>query len=266
VAGAASLLLSRYPAYTVDQLRSTLENWAIDMGQQGKDNIYGSGRLNLVLNIPPTLSWTGETNYISDGLNPEKGETSTEFVYRVEYSHKGGLAPRDDYPKVHVLKEGQEIASSPFSMVEIDTTDTTYTDGKFYTYTKTGLSTGKNYSYYFEAKDLYDVEAIGTPTSELSGPSLVLPASLENLIVYPNPFKPASEHAGIVFAGLTTDATIRIFDLSGQEISHQDLSWLMSWTWDVKNKAGERVARGIYVYLVINSRGEKKIGKIAVVE
>lgn len=46
VAGAAALYLSRYN-YTVDQLHSKLEGEAVDMGSPGKDNIYGSGRINL---------------------------------------------------------------------------------------------------------------------------------------------------------------------------------------------------------------------------
>ena len=62
VAGAASLLLSRYPDWTSGQLQSILESWAVDMGRQGKDNIYGAGRLNLILspdqppNVPPAPS------------------------------------------------------------------------------------------------------------------------------------------------------------------------------------------------------------------
>jgi subtilisin family serine protease len=266
VAGAASLLLSKYPHLTAAELQPTLESWAIDMGSPGKDNIYGSGRLNLFVSDAPVLSWTGEANYVSDGLNPEKGTTSTEFVYRIEYTHKNNLPPKDGYPKVHILKGNLEIASSPFSMVEVDTTDTTYTDGKLYAYTRTLSRTGKDYSYYFEAKDVYEAQAIGIPITELRGPDKVLAANLESLIVYPNPFQPVRGHTGVVFAGLTTDATIRIFDLSGQEISRGDISWEMSWTWNVTNSEGERVTRGIYIYLVTNSQGEKEIGKIAVVK
>jgi len=266
VAGAASLLLSKYPHLTAAQLQSILESWAIDMGGQGKDNIYGSGRLNLFVSDSPVLSWTGEANYVSDGLNPEKGTTSTEFVYRIEYAHKHNLPPKDGYPKVHILKGGLEIASSPFSMVEVDTTDTTYADGKPYTYTRTFSSTGEDYSYYFEAKDVCEAQAIGIPTTELRGPDKVLAPNLESMIVYPNPFQPARGHTRIVFAELTTDATVRIFDSAGQEISRGDVSWEMSWAWDVRNSEGEKVARGIYIYLVTNSQGEKKIGKIAVVK
>jgi hypothetical protein len=266
VAGAASLVLSKYPSLTADEIQLILEKWAVDMGEQGKDNIYGSGRLNLLLNVPPILYWTGETDYLSDGLNPEKGNTSTQFVYRVKYNSEDNYAPKDGYPKVHILKGGQEIAASPFSMVEVDSSDTNYSDGNLYSYTRALSSPGEDYSYYFEAKDVYDVQALGTPTSELSGPNIVLSANLENLVVYPNPFEPTRGHSGIVFAGLTTDVTIRIFNLSGQQVLGKDVNWQMSWTWDVRNEQGEAVARGVYVYLVTNSQGEKKIGKIAVIK
>ena len=49
VAGAAALLLSQHPTWTADQLQIALEAQAIDMGEPGKDNIYGAGRLDLSL-------------------------------------------------------------------------------------------------------------------------------------------------------------------------------------------------------------------------
>ena len=49
VAGAAALLLSENPTLTVNQLQAKIEGDAIDMGAAGKDNLYGSGRLNLEL-------------------------------------------------------------------------------------------------------------------------------------------------------------------------------------------------------------------------
>ncbi|GAH44737.1 unnamed protein product, partial [marine sediment metagenome] len=99
VAGAASLLLSRYPAYTADQLKLTLENWAVDMGTPGKDDIYGYGRLMLELipGAPPSLSWTGEPNYTSDGLDPEIGTSSTNFTYRVKYSDEDDDPPASGF-------------------------------------------------------------------------------------------------------------------------------------------------------------------------
>ena len=47
VAGAAALILSQNPAYSVSQLWNALTSSAVDMGSSGQDNIYGYGRLNL---------------------------------------------------------------------------------------------------------------------------------------------------------------------------------------------------------------------------
>ena len=87
---------------------------------------------------------------------------------------------------------------------------------------------------------------------------------LTGLIVYPNPFV-YSKHTKVIFEGLTWDAKIRIFTLSGELVREANVTGQGTWSWDVKNDKGENVARGIYVYLVTNSAGEKVIGKIAVI-
>ena len=52
VAGAAALVLEAFPAYTPAQVQSWLEARALDLGETGRDNIYGAGRLNL--GAPPS--------------------------------------------------------------------------------------------------------------------------------------------------------------------------------------------------------------------
>jgi subtilisin family serine protease len=47
VAGAAALVKQAFPAYTPAQIKSFLEGRAVALGALGKDNIYGSGRLDL---------------------------------------------------------------------------------------------------------------------------------------------------------------------------------------------------------------------------
>ena len=39
-----------------------------------------------VNNHVPGLNWTGETNYIGDGLDPETGYSNTDFVFRIKYT------------------------------------------------------------------------------------------------------------------------------------------------------------------------------------
>jgi len=265
VSGAAALILSRCSGFAADQVESALESWAVDMGTSGKDNIYGSGRLRLL--APALLFWTGEANYESDGLNPEKGNVSTSFVYRVKYIDENNYAPDNGYPKIHILKDGFEVMGSPFNMSAVNSGDTNYRDGRVYSYTKVGLAAGTGYSYYFEAYDADNgVSAIGDPTNERIGPSIVFPLNLENLIVYPNPFSLLKGHNQINFSGLTSDARIRIFSLTGELLKEEEVSWQYSWSWDVKNIGGEQLARGIYLWVVTNTTGDRKIGKIAIIK
>jgi len=60
VAGAAALILDKFPGISVDQLWNSLASTAIDMGTPGKDNIYGYGRLKLDINaaIPSSITVT----------------------------------------------------------------------------------------------------------------------------------------------------------------------------------------------------------------
>jgi len=58
-----------------------------------------------ISNNVPSLSWTAEANYISDGLNPETGDRNTNFIFRAKYTDLDNDAPAALYPKVHVKKE-----------------------------------------------------------------------------------------------------------------------------------------------------------------
>jgi len=134
-------------------------------------NVTSGVVLNVSVNNSPTLDWTGEVGYESDGVEPSSGSPSTTFVYRVKYTDADNDAPLSGYPKVHILKSSVEISGSPFTMIEVDPSDTTYSDGKLYTYSTT-LSAGSDYTYYFEAKDVNGLNATGSPTSAKSGPSV----------------------------------------------------------------------------------------------
>ena len=128
-------------------------------------NIYAT------VNNSPALDWTGETNYISDGLNPEVGNNLTDFMYRIKYTDADNDAPQSDYPRVHILKDSSEISGSPFTMCEVDGGDTTYSDGKLYTYSMS-VAAG-NYTYFFEAKDANSADATGVSLSSNIGPSVL---------------------------------------------------------------------------------------------
>jgi len=114
-------------------------------------------------NYAPVLSWTGEGNYTADGLNPEIGNSTTSFIYRVKYTDQENDAP--NFIRVHIKKGGTEIAGSPFLMNFVSGT---YSGGAIYAYTKTNLIQGSDYTYYFEAQDTEGSDA--DPTSEITAP------------------------------------------------------------------------------------------------
>lgn len=84
-------------------------------------------------------------------------------------------------------------------------------------------------------------------------------ADLEDLRVFPNPFKPYLGHTKINFEGLTARATIRIYDVKGrlvEEITETDGDGLATWA--------PEAASGVYLWSVTNPQGQKKTGKIAI--
>jgi len=126
--------------------------------------------INVTVTNSPVLSWTGETDYVSNGLNPETGYSTTTFVYRVKYTDADDDAPVSGYPKVHIKKSGTEISGSPFSMTYVSGN---YNTGAIYTFSITDLTEGAtDYLYYFEAKDAYGVAATGAPLTSLDAPDI----------------------------------------------------------------------------------------------
>ena len=121
------------------------------------------------INHAPSLSWTGETGYASDGLNLETGSLSTSFVFRVKYTDADNNAPAVGYPKIHIKKNGTEVSGSPFLMTFVSGANNS---GAIYTYSKVFSSTGTDYGYSFEAQDLIGAAATGAPLIEKDAPDI----------------------------------------------------------------------------------------------
>lgn len=90
--------------------------------------------------------------------------------------------------------------------------------------------------------------------------------NLDSLKVFPIPFKPSQGHTKIYFEGLTSEATVYIYDVSGAvvkiiEESSDDTRQDGLATWDPADHAS-----GIYFYVVTNPDGETKKGKLAIIK
>jgi len=227
-----------------------------------------------ITNLAPTLSWTGETNYTDDGLNPETGSHYTNFTYRVKYTDQDNDAPASGYPKLHIKRGGSEIEGSPFAMREVNTGDKNYSDGKLYTYTKGRLPMGKDYTYYFEAKDLWDSVATGDPTTAVDAPDVLIGFSTigevkiqggENGYVNPLKGEVAKIHfwpsgQGTVNVEIFTLIGLLVWEKSRHVSGYQDFI-----EWDCRNTENDVVASGIYV-VYVKGPGIKATKKVAVLK
>lgn len=94
--------------------------------------------------------------------------------------------------------------------------------------------------------------------------SFLAPAdNINNVIIYPNPFRPSIGHTEITFLRLPADVTIRIYNLAGEFIREFPVPDQGQIIWDGTNNHGEQVASGVYCAL-LKSNGAKKIYKIAI--
>jgi hypothetical protein len=99
---------------------------------------------------------------------------------------------------------------------------------------------------------------------------------LNNVVVYPNPVDFSNSAKGTVkFKNLTYNPTIFIYTISGEEVIRLEpdkvyngntindgISGIVEW--DGSNINGSKVARGLYIYVIKDEEGNRKVGKIAV--
>jgi hypothetical protein len=106
----------------------------------------------------------------------------------------------------------------------------------------------------------------GTSNSNTASKTITLVlADLSGVQIYPNPWR-ADKHAGksVTFNQLPANSTVKIFTVSGRKAREFD-NVSGSVTWDLTNDSGDKVASGIYMYLINDSQGDKVRGKIGVI-
>lgn len=115
---------------------------------------------NIARNTPCTLLFPDDDdiyepeNQVFPGLDPDVGDGSTEFTYRVIYRHVdqyGGIrGTPPEYVRVYIDNE-------PHDMTPVDPADTDYTDGAEFSFSISGLQQGVPHTYFFVASDGIDM-------------------------------------------------------------------------------------------------------------
>ena len=90
-------------------------------------------------------------------------------------------------------------------------------------------------------------------------------ADVSTAHVYPNPCSLKKSCNGVTFTRLTLNAEIDIYTISGEKVRHiTKTTNIDSEGWDLKNDQGQRVASGLYLF-VVKGGGTTKRGKLVIV-
>ncbi len=119
----------------------------------------------------------------------------------------------------------------------------------------------------------YRISVTATATNgQVSAPAqarvTLVSADLSSVRVFPNPWRAdrhAAGHPTITFDQLTVNTTIKIFTLSGHWMKTLPVSSTQV-DWDLTNDSGDKVASGLYIYLLSSDSGLKKTGTLAIIK
>jgi hypothetical protein len=110
---------------------------------------------------------------------------------------------------------------------------------------------------------------LGTVTAQTDHLSIfeimasVPPLALNNVKVFPNPFRPALGQKIVNFSNLPAYSTVRIFTVAGEKVADRTADASGMATWDGANQSGKKVSSGVY-FALLESDGDKKVVNVAV--
>jgi hypothetical protein len=213
-------------------------------------NLVNTGPFNLLTPaFPQQLPYLVQADYVEGGI-------LLEFSY---YMNPDSASLVDRYSIA--FGQGNYLT---IDSVEVDTNDYRYVTLNISPDTPIGAL---GFLYTISSHDLYDIA--GNPLDPLhSSVTLSFTSNdLNNVFVYPNPYRAGDLVDGeycVVFANLMPNATVRIFNLSGELVKKLESGNNFGGVkWYLNNQSGELVGNGVYIYYV-TAGSEKFTGKVAV--
>jgi len=227
VAGAAGLLFEENPTRTDSVLRSILEFLTVDLGELGKDNVYGSGLLSLSLStpVPVKISYFDVYAYNESEIIL-KWETLSEtnnFGFEIEKSED-----KLNWRKIGFIK-GNGKTSSENSYIFYDNENS---EGKYY-YRLKQIDFDGSYQY-----------------SQIIKLKTLIPEKWEIEQNFPNPFN--AETIIRYKIPKYSFVSLKIYNILGIEVKtlvnepKQPGNYYVKW--DGKNDASIDLPSGIYFY------------------
>jgi len=82
--------------------------------------------------------------------------------------------------------------------------------------------------------------------------------------IYPNPWKSSQGVSTIMFEGLSSGTTVKLFTIAGRSIKTLHEAGGKA-PWDLTNNSGDKVASGIYMYVITDAQSNRLRGKVTVI-
>ncbi|MBN1764392.1 MAG: PQQ-like beta-propeller repeat protein [Sedimentisphaerales bacterium] len=219
-------------------------------------------------NDPPLLAWSSFEGFYTDGVHPNTNNSGALFTFRINYSDADNHAAVTNQIWIDLNDDQTYQSNEKFVLDEVDTNDNTYTDGKEFIYTnRISLSGDGKMSYRFFFSDSLDV-ATGSPVIN-NYFYFIIPetiySDLENALAAPNPVEIKAEQDYITFFNLTVNFEIRIYSIGGSQLNViQGRSVNGQYKWHPVNRDGNTLKPGVYLCLLTNPDGQKKMLKFVI--
>ncbi|MCB0851409.1 MAG: hypothetical protein KDD63_04140, partial [Bacteroidetes bacterium] len=139
---------------------------------------------NIVADTPPVLTWSGNANFVDDGVHPQKAIPGNSFRFEVQYKDVNNDPPASGYPKLHLLFDGNPVVGSPFAMIPAD--NAPFSAGRNYFSNQVLSVADSTYSYFFEAPDQVGNPATGLATQPQRGILVNTPPLVSSVFISPN--------------------------------------------------------------------------------
>jgi len=105
-------------------------------------------------------------------------------------------------------------------------------------------------------------------TSTVSvGTASKLEANLGKAHCYPNPYKPSAGHSRVTFSRLTHYTKLQVYNVAGELVYNTEGDTPTGeLAWDVRNNSGDKLASGVYIYMMADGEGNRAKGRFAVIK
>ena len=93
-----------------------------------------------------------------------------------------------------------------------------------------------------------------------------VPEDLSSVHPYPNPVRVRDGTETIRFPDPNGDIRVRIYTMAGRHVITLENQGSFEVVWDLRNAKGGSVGGGIYIWIATNSKGDRRLGRLAIIK